>query len=338
MHNNIIIKLLDNKNKFLKILLFNKIYYIPKNIYKNINFDNEIIINSKIIKTNSDFYNILKKELKLNIIRIKCETKIIPDNNTKIFIIDKFFKNINIYDKDGKDGKDGKENNNNDKNENKDKFFSIEIFHPLNGGNAINDIKNAFESIAQVFETFGKFLLFVIKMIIWVIRVLIWFAIEFLNPIKIFSDIFGSVTKITKIIIISGVDIISALLKYLFNIVFGYLFNGTLMGWDQETYKEEKEAKLKKRELEKELLGSESEAKSEFTNTEEKLHYDKDKCYKTPPGQIPFSIIIMSILCPPLGIFMQYGLSFWLNIIICCLLTMMYYIPGLLYTLILLYC
>jgi uncharacterized membrane protein YqaE (UPF0057 family) len=110
------------------------------------------------------------------------------------------------------------------------------------------------------------------------------------------------------------------------------------MGWDQETYKEEKEAKLKKRELEKELLGSESDTKSEFTNTEEKTHYEKDKCYKTPPGQIPFSIIIMSILCPPLGIFMQYGLSFWLNIVICCLLTMMYYIPGLLYTLILLYC
>lgn len=338
MHNNIIIKFLDSKNGYLKLLLLNKIYYIPKNINENIIFDEEIIFNSKIIKTNSDFYNILKKELNLNNIRIKCGTRIIPDKNIKIFIIDKFFKNTNIYDKGDKDNNINTENN----NENKDKFFSIEIYHPLNGGNAIDDIKNAFESIAQVFETFGKFLLFIIKMIIWVIRVLIWFSIEFLNPIKIFSDIFGSITRITKIIIISGVDIIFALLKYLFNIILGYLFNGTLMGWDQETYKEEKEAKLKKKELEKELekelLGSESDEKSEFTNTEENSHYEKDKCYKTPPGQIPFSIIIMSILCPPLGIFMQYGLSFWLNIVICCLLTMMYYIPGLLYTLILLYC
>ena len=174
-------------------------------------------------------------------------------------------------------------------------------------------------------------------MIIWFIRLIIWFSIEFLNPVKIFSDIFGSVTKIVKLIIVAGIDFLIAIFKYFFNISFGFLFNGTMMGWDQETYKEEKEETLRKRE--REMNNKIPGSNDDFSNDDDdKEGLNNEKCYKTPPGQIPFSIIIMSILCPPLGIFMQYGLSYWLNIVICSLLTLMYYIPGLLYCLILLYC
>ena len=40
------------------------------------------------------------------------------------------------------------------------------------------------------------------------------------------------------------------------------------------------------------------------------------------------------ILCPPAGVFMAYGFSGWLQIIICCLASLFYYFPGLVYALI----
>lgn len=41
------------------------------------------------------------------------------------------------------------------------------------------------------------------------------------------------------------------------------------------------------------------------------------------------------ILCPPAGVFMAYGFSGWLQILICCIGSLIYYFPGLVYALIL---
>lgn len=62
------------------------------------------------------------------------------------------------------------------------------------------------------------------------------------------------------------------------------------------------------------------------------------KCYKTAEGTIPFSVIIITILCPPIGVFMEYGVTGWLNVLLTALLTLVFYFPGLIYALILLYC
>lgn len=40
------------------------------------------------------------------------------------------------------------------------------------------------------------------------------------------------------------------------------------------------------------------------------------------------------ILCPPAGVFMAYGFAGWLQILICCLASLLYYFPGLVYALI----
>ena len=55
-------------------------------------------------------------------------------------------------------------------------------------------------------------------------------------------------------------------------------------------------------------------------------------------GKIPFNVIIGTIICPPLGVFMEYGLSGWINILTCILLCLFLYFPGLIYALICLYC
>ena len=49
-------------------------------------------------------------------------------------------------------------------------------------------------------------------------------------------------------------------------------------------------------------------------------------------------VLLGTIILPPLGVFMELGIKGWLNILICALLTLLYYVPGLVYALILLYC
>ena len=60
--------------------------------------------------------------------------------------------------------------------------------------------------------------------------------------------------------------------------------------------------------------------------------YRSMRCYKTMTST-GYLNIIGTIICPPLGIFMSYGLSGFLKILICAGLTLMYYIPGLVYAL-----
>ena len=61
------------------------------------------------------------------------------------------------------------------------------------------------------------------------------------------------------------------------------------------------------------------------------------KSYLTTTNTIPFSIILGTILCPPMGVFMDMGITGWINIIICCLLTLLFYLPGLCYALMIIY-
>ena len=43
---------------------------------------------------------------------------------------------------------------------------------------------------------------------------------------------------------------------------------------------------------------------------------------------------LILVLCPPAGVFMAYGFRGWLQIIICCIASLFYYFPGLVYALI----
>jgi len=55
-------------------------------------------------------------------------------------------------------------------------------------------------------------------------------------------------------------------------------------------------------------------------------------------NDITISVIITTILMPPLGLFMELGFKGWINIGLCALLTTFYYFPGLIYALIILFC
>ena len=59
--------------------------------------------------------------------------------------------------------------------------------------------------------------------------------------------------------------------------------------------------------------------------------YRSMRCYRSMTAN-GYLNIIGTIICPPLGIFMAYGLSGFFKIIICAILTVYYYIPGLVYS------
>ena len=110
------------------------------------------------------------------------------------------------------------------------------------------------------------------------------------------------------------IDIILGLMSTSVNTVGGWM-NG-IWGWDQSSL-------------------TESDRKSNYFT---KFNRSKDKkCYLTNTNTVPFSVILGTILCPPIGVFMDMGLTGWLNIIICILLTLLFYIPGLVYALLVIY-
>tara|TARA_B100001057_G_C22758672_1_gene914852 strand:- start:431 stop:1381 length:951 start_codon:yes stop_codon:yes gene_type:complete len=47
-----------------------------------------------------------------------------------------------------------------------------------------------------------------------------------------------------------------------------------------------------------------------------------------------YTRILFTIFCPPAGIFMAYGFSGWIQILVCCGLSLLYYFPGLIYAIV----
>ena len=78
--------------------------------------------------------------------------------------------------------------------------------------------------------------------------------------------------------------------------------------------------------------------KDRESNYFQKLNKNKGKkCYLTNSNTVPFSVVLGTRVCPPRGVFMDMGLTGWLNIIVCILLTLLFYIPGLVYALLVIY-
>ena len=62
------------------------------------------------------------------------------------------------------------------------------------------------------------------------------------------------------------------------------------------------------------------------------------KCFEQPDTNVAFPVIIATVILPPMGLFMELGLKGWMNLLLCAILTLFYYFPGLIYALIILYC
>lgn len=195
------------------------------------------------------------------------------------------------------------------------------------GGFELEDIP----IIGQVFQLFapivnpivgiGKVFIFLLQIIVWLgkfiywsIMFLIWAFSDLLNPIKLVADFWGSIVLILLTLMNTVFGVIMGLSAFVVNQI-GQWMSG-FWGWDQSGLtKQDKESKY-------------------F----EGIDRNKGrKCYLTNNNRVPFSILLGTILCPPLGIFMDMGITGWMNIFICALLTLLFYVPGLFYALLVIY-
>jgi len=168
--------------------------------------------------------------------------------------------------------------------------------------------------IGDVFKMIIDYTIWLIKFVIWFIQFLLWLFTDLLNPLNFLTDFFNTIIVIVYAIFSSVFNIILGIMATSVNTV-GSWMQG-IWGWDQSS-----------------LTKSDRES-IYFT----KMNRSKGKkCYLTNTNTVPFSIILGTILCPPIGVFMDMGLTGWLNIIICILLTLLFYIPGLVYALLIIY-
>ena len=168
-------------------------------------------------------------------------------------------------------------------------------------------IGDVFIFLLQLLIWFGKF-------IYWYIMFTIWVLTDLLNPIKLLADFWNSILLIIFTIINTLMNVIMGIAAFGINTVGGWMQG--FWGWDQSslTYNDEN------------------------SNYFQRINLSKGKkCYVTNTNTVPFSIILGTILCPPIGVFMDLGLTGWFNIFVCALLTLCFYLPGLFYALLVIY-
>jgi uncharacterized membrane protein YqaE (UPF0057 family) len=197
----------------------------------------------------------------------------------------------------------------NDKN-----IIYIDIIERQCGGGGIEVIFNVIIDIGKLFLMLYKFIKFLGLFIFWLLKFIAWLFTDLLNPVHFFRDFFNTLMILVISICKLPFDIVLSLMALSINTVGGWMQG--FWGWDQ----------------------------SSLTKADKDSNYFKKinrvkglKCYLTNTNTVPFSIILGTILCPPIGVFMDMGLTGWLNIIICILLTLLFYIPGLVYALLIIY-
>jgi uncharacterized membrane protein YqaE (UPF0057 family) len=161
--------------------------------------------------------------------------------------------------------------------------------------------------IGKIFEWFGK-------MIYWTLLFIAWLFYDLLNPVKFASSFLDSLLAILISLCRIPFDIFMALFAFSSNMIAGWLQG--VWGWDQSS--------LTKKDRDSNYFQNINRSKGK-------------KCYLTKSNTVPFSIIIGTILCPPVGVFMELGLTGWLNILVCCMLTLFFYLPGLVYALLIVF-
>jgi len=203
----------------------------------------------------------------------------------------------------------------------------LECHVRIRGGVDLEDLP----LIGQVFQLFGpivkpvvgigKVFIFLLQLIVWFGKFIYWFIMfviwafsDLLNPIKLVADFWNSIVLILVTLMNTFFEVFMGLVAFVVNQV-GQWMQG-FWAWDQSNLtKQDKESKY-------------------FKGIDTKKG---KKCYLTNNNKVPFSVLLGTILCPPLGVFMDMGLTGWMNIFICALLTLLFYVPGLFYALLVIY-
>ena len=192
-------------------------------------------------------------------------------------------------------------------------LLNLNVYERQKGGGLL-DMFMGIIQIGKVFLKIGDFIMWLVKFILWFIFFLGWVITDFLNPIKLFTDFFNGFMVLLIAICRLPFDALLGLFAFLVN-SFSSWMQG-FWGWDNQ-------------------FTTNLDKNSDYLK---KLNLSKGKkCYLTNTNKVPFSILLGTLICPPLGVFMDVGLTGWFNILICILLTFLFYLPGLAYALLIIY-
>jgi len=197
-------------------------------------------------------------------------------------------------------------NKNHNFNESNDTRYQVHL--RLNGGNPLKKISKGFSEINNFFKSIPRFFKWLF------VDFLKWVITDFLNPYLVLHDLVRGILAVIRIIALSVLDILSGIARSLINLVFEPIISGF---WG--------------------YTPSEKEMNPKDASEAAKCAKGK-RCFEQPQSKVAFPVIISTIILPPLGLFMELGLKGWMNLLLCAILTLFYYFPGLIYALIILYC
>ena len=202
------------------------------------------------------------------------------------------------------------------------KTYYLTCYKRQNGGGDFTDIFGfvvqpifaPIDAIVAIFILAIKFIIWIVKFLVWFIFFLGWLIVDFLNPINFVADFFNSLVVIIFSICKLVFDTLMGFAAFMFNSM-GNMMQG-FWGWDNQ-------------------FTTNLDKNSEYLK---RINKNKNrKCYLTNTNSVPFSVLLGTILCPPVGVFMDMGMTGWLNILICIMLTLLFYLPGLAYALMIIY-
>ena len=217
-------------------------------------------------------------------------------------------------------------------------------------GNPLNLLKKIGKGLMDFFINFIDILLVIadvfmfLAMIPFILMDVIILLVTWLHPITMIKGVVKSVISITKILFLMLFDVVIHIIRVITAKIFSYL-KGGLWGIPHTPYQHHTHDDIESEYADR--FGDHHHG-PHINNTtrnisgrdEEYTHIEDDtghlyrplRCYKGV-GSEGWINMISTIICPPLGVFMSFGLKGYLKIFLCCLLSLVYYVPGLIYAL-----
>jgi uncharacterized membrane protein YqaE (UPF0057 family) len=176
-------------------------------------------------------------------------------------------------------------------------------------GGFFGGLSDIFDGLINLFRMIGK----IPAVFQWFFLTLGWIFSDFLNPFLFIQDIGAAIIMVVKMVIMTIMDGVLGIVKFAVNRVFNPVVSGFWGYVPESDKKPDKNGKRNK-------------------------NCNKQRCIETPGESIPLTVLLSTVILPPLGLFMELGIKGWINILMCAFLTLFFYFPGLIYALIILYC
>lgn len=208
-------------------------------------------------------------------------------------------------------------------------------------GNPLNLLKKIGMGIVNFCLNFIDIMLVIADVFMGLIQIplivldIIMIIITWLWPTAMIRGVVTSIFVMTKIILLMVFDMIAHILRIFFAKIFG-LLKGGLWGIphtpDQHHNHNDIEFGVADRFGDHHHGPHVGNNNKTLSKDGAQYLYRPLRCYQSV-GSEGFINIAATIICPPLGVFMSFGIKGWLKILVCSVLSLAYYVPGLVYAL-----